>query len=54
MALLLMASFGLAPISLALAGLLAARHAGLLFGVGALMILGAALVGGLSRTLRSM
>jgi MFS family permease len=54
MALLLMASFGSAPISLALAGLLAARHAALLFGVGALMILGAALVGGLSRTVRSM
>lgn len=54
MALVMLASFGLAPVALALAGLLAIQHVGLVFGVGAAMILAAAVGGALSRTVRSL
>jgi hypothetical protein len=54
MALVMLASFGLAPVALALAGLLAIHHVGLIFGVGAAMILAAAVGGALSRTVRSL
>ena len=54
MALVMLASFGLAPVALGLAGLLAIHHVGLIFGVGAAMILAAAVGGALSRTVRSL
>lgn len=53
-ALVFLASVGLAPLSLALAGLLAAHHVGLIFGAGAAMILVAALGAALSKTVRSL